>query len=53
MSLVYLFICIAAALFTCDDMALGHIHPIKGMFIMLAVGWNVARVVCKLERKYK
>lgn len=53
MSYVYLFICLVAGLFICDDIGLGHIHPIKGLFLMLAIGWNVTYIIYKLERKYR
>lgn len=53
MSYIYIFTCMVAGLIVCDDMGLGHMHPIKGLVILFALAWNIASVAYKLERKYK
>lgn len=53
MSLIYIFTCAAAGLIVCDDMSLGHMHPIKGLVILFAVAWNIASVAYKLEKEIK
>lgn len=53
MSLIYIFTCVAAGLIVCDDIGLGHIHPIKGLFILFALAWNIACIAYKLEKELK
>ena len=40
-----------AALMLVDDIGLGHIHPVKGIFVFAALVWNVAYTAYKKERK--
>lgn len=42
-----------AALLLVDDIGLGHIHPVKGIFVFSALVWNVAYTAYKKERKCK
>lgn len=53
MSLIYISACVVAGLIICDDIALGHIHRVKGLVVLLVLVWSLAKVVYKLERKYK
>ena len=53
MSLIYITTCVGAGAIVCDDIALGHIHPIKGMVILFALAWNVASIEYKIEKELK
>lgn len=53
MSMLYVITIITAAMMLADDMGMGNIHPVRGAFIMIALVYNVAYTVYKLERKKK
>lgn len=51
MSWIYITVIWFAALLLADDVGLGNIHPVKGIFIMIALVWNTAYTLWKIERK--
>ena len=53
MSWLYISVVWLAAVLLADDMGLGNIHPAKGIFIMLALVYNVAYTIYRRERKCK
>lgn len=53
MSLIYITVCVGAGAMVCDDIGLGHIHPIKGLVILFALAWNVASIAYKIEKEIK
>lgn len=51
MSWLYIIFTWFAALFVADDMGLGNIHPVKGLFVLITLVWNTAYTLWKIERK--
>ena len=51
MSWLYITVTWFAALLVANDVGLGNMHLVKGIFLMIVLVWNTAYKLWKIERK--